>query len=103
MTNIQELRNVIRRLHGAEAKHVDSVPVKEKFQGRTVWEGIVEVFELEGHPTAHRAYAWSHDTDDPANPRRHITVLHAHPVKSAQDAVRAFIVQESRLGTAQES
>ena len=89
MSNIQELRDIIRRLHGAEAKHV--------------WEGIVEVFDLEGHPRAHRAYAWSHDTDDPANPRRHVTVLHAHPVKSAQDAVRAFIVQESRIGTAEES
>ena len=104
MSNIGELRDIIRRLHGAEAKHVESVPVKEEFQGQTVWEGTVEVFELEGHPTAHRAYAWSHDTDDPENPRRHVTVLHAHPVKSARDAVRAFIVQESReLGTAEEA
>src|ERR1035437_5548514 len=101
---IEELRDVIRRLHGADATHIESVPVQEKFQGQTVWEGTVEVFDLEGHPTAHRAYAWSHDTDDPTNPRRHVTVLHTHPVKSARDAVRAFIVQESReLGTAQES
>jgi hypothetical protein len=34
MTNVQELRDIIRRLHGAEAKHVDSVPVKEEFQGK---------------------------------------------------------------------
>jgi hypothetical protein len=89
---------VIRRVHGAEAVHVESVPVKETFQGQTVWEGIVEVFDLVGHPTAFRAYAWSHDTDDPASPRRHVTVLHAHPIKSAEDAVRAFIIQESRIG-----
>jgi hypothetical protein len=100
---LDELKDVIRRLHNAQAEHVGSVPVKETFQGQTVWEGIVEIFDLEGHPTAHRAYAWSHDTDDPANPRRHITVLHAHPIKSAEDAVRAFIVQESRIGTAEES
>ena len=85
-------------MHGAEAVHVESVPVKETFQGQTVWEGIVEVFDLVGHPTAFRAYAWSHDTDDPASPRRHVTVLHAHPIKSAEDAVRAFIIQESRIG-----
>lgn len=104
MSDIGELRDIIRRLHGVDAKHVESVQIKEEFQGQTVWEGTVEVFDLEGHPTAHRAYAWSHDTDDPANPRRHVTVLHAHPVKSARDAVRAFIVQESRsLGTAEES
>jgi hypothetical protein len=62
-----------------------------------VWEGIVEVFDLVGHPTAFRVYAWTHDTDDdPDNPRRHVTVLHSHPIKSAEDAVRAAIIQEFR-------
>jgi len=93
---LKELQDVIRRLHGVESEHVESVPVKETFQGRTVWEGIVEVFDLKGHPTAFRVYAWSHDTDDPENPKRHVAVLHAHPIKSAQDAVRAAIVQEFR-------
>src|SRR5437868_15421689 len=103
MTYIEELRDVIRRLHGAEATHVESVPVKEMFKGDTVWEGIVEVFDLVGHPTASRVYAWTHDTSDPNNPRRHVTVLHLHPIKSAQDAVKAAIVQEFRnLGTAEE-
>jgi hypothetical protein len=96
VSDIQELRDVIRRLHGAEATHVQSVPVKEVFQGKTVWDGIVEVFDLEGHATAHRIYAWAHDTDDPQNPRRHVTVLHSHPIRSARDAVRASIVQEFR-------
>jgi hypothetical protein len=47
---------------------------------------------------AHGVYAWSNDTDDPANPEGHVTVLHLHPVKSARDAARAFIVKESRIG-----
>lgn len=101
MTYLEELRDVIHRLHRAEAKHVESIPVKETFQGRTVWEGVVEVFDLEGHPTAHRAYAWAYDTDNPASPRRHVTILHSHPIKSAEDAVRAFIIQESRIETAE--
>lgn len=96
MSYIEELRDTIRRLHGAEATHVESVPVKETFRGETVWEGIVEVFELTGHATAHRVYAWAHETDDPDKPIRHVTVLHLHPIKSAQDAVRAAIMQETR-------
>ncbi len=100
MGYLEELRDVIRRLHGAEATHIESVPVKETFKGETVWEGIVEVFELTGHATAHRAYAWAHETDNPDKPIRHVTVLHLHPIKSAQDAVRAAIMQEARnLGT----
>lgn len=98
---IRELQDVIRRLHGAEATHVESVPVKETFKGKTVWDGMVEVFELRGHPKANRAYAWAHDTDDPQKPRRHVTVLHIPPVTSAAAAVKAAIVQEYRnLGTA---
>jgi len=101
---IQELQDVIRRLHGVESEHIGSVPVVEKYQGKTIWEGIVEVFELKGHETAHRVYAWAHETDDPNKPIRHVTVLHQHPVKSAQDAVRIAIAQEIRsLGTAEES
>ena len=96
MSYIEELRDVIRRLHGAEATHIESVSVKETFKGDTVWEGVVEVFDLIGHPTAHRVYAWANATDDANNPRHHVTVLHLHPIKSAQDAVRAAIVQEFR-------
>jgi hypothetical protein len=93
---IDDLRDVIRRLHGVEATHVESVPVKEMFQGKTVWEGIVEVFEIRGHPKASRVYAWSHETDDPKKPRRHVTVLHIAPILSAEAAVKAAIVQEFR-------
>lgn len=46
MSYIQELQDVIRKLHGVESEHVKSVPVKEVFRGRTVWEGVVEVFDL---------------------------------------------------------
>lgn len=96
MSYIQELQDVIRRIHGVESEHVESVPVKESFQGKTVWEGIVEVFELRDHPKANLVYAWAHDTEDPDKPRRHVTVLHIHPIKSARDAVRAAIAQEFR-------
>lgn len=103
MTYIEEVKSIIRQMHGAEATHVESVPIIEKFGGRTVWDGVVEVFDLEGHATASRVYAWSHDTDDPKRPRRHVTVLHLHPIKTARDAVRAAIVQEFRsLEPAQE-
>ncbi len=46
MRYIEELKDVIREVHGVEATHRESVPVKEVFQGKTVWEGIVEVFDL---------------------------------------------------------
>lgn len=96
MTPIEELRDAIRKLHGVEATHRASVPVKEVFNGQTVWDGIVEVFNLKGHPKTDTAYAWLHDTGDPDTPFRPVTVLHIHPALSPVAAVRAFIVQEFR-------
>lgn len=96
MNYISELQGVIRRLHGVESKHVESVPVKETFQGKTVWDGIVEVFEIHGDSRTNKIYAWSHETDDPKKPRRHVTVLHIAPILSAEAAVQAAIVQEFR-------
>ena len=96
MTYLEELRDVIKRLHGSEASHVESVPVRETFQGQTVWEGSVEVFDLLDHPDAPRVYAWAHETEDADRPKRHVTVLHIPPVVSPQTAVRAAIIQEYR-------
>jgi hypothetical protein len=94
MTHIQELRDVIYKLHGVKAQHLESVPVKEKFQGKTIWDGIVEVFRVKKHPKTDTVYAWMHDTDEAAHPKRHVTVLHIPPVVSPQTAVQAAIVQE---------
>jgi hypothetical protein len=101
VTYIEKLREVIHHLHGVEAKHVASVPIKEVFEGKTIWEGYVEVFDIKGHPKASRVYAWAHDTDDPKNPRRHVTVLNIPPVTSALLAVRAALIQEARDARAQ--
>lgn len=95
---IAELAGVIRKLHGSDATHVETVPVKEMFQGQTVWEGEVEVFDLADHPQASRIYAWTHETDDADKPKRHVTVLHVPPIISPELAVRASIIQDYREG-----
>lgn len=94
MNYIEELQDVIRKLHGTESTHVETVPVVETFNGQTIWEGEVEVFDLLDHPTAPRAYAWSHDTDDPDNPRRSVTVLHIPPATTPHRAVQVSIASD---------
>lgn len=97
MTSIEELKDVIHKLHGAIATHRESVPVKETFNGQIVWEGMVEVFHLKGHPKTDTVYAWFHDTGKSVQP---VTVLHIHPALTPTAAVRAFIVQEFRNANA---
>jgi hypothetical protein len=100
MSHIDELKGVIHKLHGVHSTHRQSVPVKEVFQGKTVWDGMVEVFDLHDHPEANAAYAWSHDTDDPKAPRKSVIVLHVPPAVSPETAVRLSILQEFRNANA---
>lgn len=86
------LLDAIRDLHGVEATWIDSVPLKESHEGRTVWEGEVQVFEVT-HPKASRVYAWS-DESGPDEKRRFHAVLGAPSVSGPVENVRLAIVGE---------
>lgn len=94
MNERDKLRDVIRELHGLNAEHLMSEAVHETFRGETVWDGVVEVFSVTGHPHARFVYAWSHETDK--GTRRYMAVLGVPPVNSAREAVRASIAAERR-------
>lgn len=83
---IPALQGAIRHAHGCESRWVSSVPVHEEREGKTVWDGVVQVFDLVGHPKAKRAYAWSHATE--GTPRRFHVVLGIPPVDGPVMAVR---------------
>jgi hypothetical protein len=91
---IERLQLTIEYLHNCRAAYRESVPVKEVFDGKTVWEGNVEVYDLIGHPKAKRAYGWSH-----GDPEEFITILELPPVDSAQSAVKvgvAHLIKQAR-------
>jgi hypothetical protein len=90
-----QLKRVIEAQHGCAAALVQSVPVKETFGGKTVWDGVVHVFKIHGHPKATEAYAWSSPIEG-SDKRRFFAVLHLPPITSPVEAVRAAIVQEHR-------
>jgi hypothetical protein len=93
----ETLLRAVERQHHCKACLLQSAPVTETHNGATVWEGVVHVFDLEGHPTASRAYAWSSPIEG-SDKRRFFAVLHQGPVKSPLDAVRASVVEEYRRG-----
>ena len=69
---------------------------------KTVWEGIVEVFDLHGHPKANIAYAWSHATDDPDKPTRHVTVRPVPPGSIPGNRSQSSYIAESKKPCAQQ-
>jgi hypothetical protein len=93
-----QLRKAIEGLHRCTARLVQSVPIRETQRGTAVWEGVVHVFDLVGHPKASRAYAWSSPIAGTADQRRFFAVLHEAPVTSPNAAVRAAIDAERKIG-----
>lgn len=61
-----------------------------------MWDGEVQVFDLAGHALATRCYAWSYATE--GERRRFVAVLHVPGVESPEGAVKAYVVQTSRMG-----
>jgi hypothetical protein len=92
MTNenyIERLKQAIFHLHKSGSFHLTSVPVKEVFHGRTLWEGDVEMFDLLDHPKAKRCYGWTY-----GDPEEFIVILELPPVTDAQSAVKAGIAHQ---------
>jgi hypothetical protein len=89
MSYIEFLADAIQKLHGCAATYIQTVPVLERFEGQTVWQGKVEVFELTGHPKATFCYAWGFEDD--SGEMKAVTVLALPPIKTALNAVQAFI------------
>jgi hypothetical protein len=93
-----QLRDAVQNMHGGTATLAQSVPIREIFEGQVVWEGVVHVFDLAGHPTATRAYAWPFPAKD-SDRLRIVAVLHTDRINSPIEAVRAAIVAEHKKGS----
>jgi hypothetical protein len=90
-----QLKKTVENMHGGSATFAQAVPVRETFEAKTVWEGVVHVFDLARHPTATCAYAWSSPIEG-STKRRFFAVLHTERINSPVEAVRAAIVAERR-------
>jgi len=89
----KEFREAIKATHGVDSQFVKSAPVHLVWEGKSIWKGIVDLFELIGHPKAEHCYAWRFYDD---HQWRYTTVLDIPPVKSAETAVQVAIAASAR-------
>jgi hypothetical protein len=92
---IESLKKAILYLYGCDSTWLESVSVTETFEDHLVWTGAVQVFELHGHPTASKCYAWSSAIEGTIQ-RKFYAVLHVPPVDSPAAAVKASVGQDHR-------
>ena len=90
---IEGIRRAVETIHGCKAVHSGSAAVIELFQGEVAWDGLVETFDLTGHPKAKRCYAWSYREGEGT---QFVTVLELPPVDSPETAVKVAIAAVAR-------
>ena len=88
---LEALTHAIEKGFSCKAKSLRTIPVKEPFQGKTAWEGKVEVFKMIGHPKAKQAYGWGFEEGKKA---KFATVLGIPPVTDPQSAIKAYILSK---------
>ncbi|MFY9925869.1 MAG: hypothetical protein WAK51_15425 [Opitutaceae bacterium] len=90
---IEKLLDAVQVMHRCKAEHFQSVPVIEMLGDKVVWDGVVEVFKVEGIKNVLRCYAWSFED---GSETRFVTVLKKPPVMSPRNAVQAFIMDSRK-------
>jgi hypothetical protein len=86
---INSLENAIRWLYKCEAAHLKTVFVDERFEGQIIWQGEVEVFQIDGLPRVSRCYVIKMEGDDgEISP---VFLLDQWPVTSPKTAVQTLI------------
>jgi hypothetical protein len=86
--NIDLLTQVIESQHGAKGVFHQSVRVAKWSGHSSSWDGMVHVFNITGHPTARRAYAWSSPIAG-SQSSRYFAVLQGGRIKTPHDAAKA--------------
>ncbi len=97
LDDTKNVQQSVETLHSCQAKLREIVRVIEEFKKQRVWDGLVYVFDIEGHPNATTCYAWSSPIKG-SNKRKFYAVLHIPPVESPADAVRAAIRRDYEKG-----
>ena len=88
----EAIQDAIAKGYSCSAIYDRTVPVHEQLQGKTIWKGEVEIFNLSGHPKAQRCYGWGFE-DRPGH-TEFVTVLEVPPVISPETAVRTYLVSQ---------
>jgi hypothetical protein len=88
--HVAMIKDAIESTHNCRAYHIGSEPVAE-FSNERAGDGVVEIFQLVGHPDAKWCYAWICQEND-----EFVTVLHLPPVDSPESAVKSVIAGKAR-------
>jgi hypothetical protein len=85
----RELLFAIEDRAKCSAVYYQTQPVKISMDGKTLWDGKVEIFQLKEHPQAKLAFGWGFKNDK--DKMEYIVVIGVPPLDSPLQAVKAYV------------
>src|SRR5260221_12592296 len=76
------------------AVFLHSQPIKLSMDGKVVWKGKVEVFQLKGHAEAKLAFGWGFQNNE--NKMEYVTVIGVSPLDDPMSAVKAYFATRKK-------
>ncbi len=91
ITRAENIKLAVERAAGCTATRVHTCVITETFQGKPVWSGLIDIFDLDKTPPM-KAYGW--DVKD-GKQIQYVAVLGNPPINDEVAAVRAWLVSEA--------
>jgi hypothetical protein len=90
----QAVLDAIEQRANCDAVYVHTQPVRIIFDGKVLWKGKVEVFDLKGHPFAKRAFGWAVKHKEKRT--EFITVMGIPPLDTPLMAAKAYLANQKK-------
>ncbi|HZJ16676.1 MAG TPA: hypothetical protein VFD27_16595 [Chthoniobacteraceae bacterium] len=97
--SVAMIKEAIEVMHHCAAHHIGSEPVAE-LHNKLACDGLVEIFQLVGHPNAKWCYAWIGQEDGQTQV---VHVLHLPPIDSPEAAVKSVLAEKAKKTAPNES
>jgi hypothetical protein len=89
------LKQAVEDFYRCEANYISSEHVRESWGETLVFDGMVSLFGLAGHPAATRCYAWTIEPEG-SEGRTVYSALCIPPIEKGRDAVLASLALKQR-------
>ena len=85
----EALLTAIENRAKCQAVYQNTQPIKFSIDGKVLWKGKVEVFQLKGHPQAQQAFGWGFENAQ--KKMEYITVIGIAPLDTPMAAVKGYV------------
>ena len=85
----ESVQEAIENRAKCPAVYLNTQPIRFSMDGKVLWDGKVEIFQLKGHPQAQQAFGWGYENK--MKKMEYVTIIGIPPLDTAMAAVKGYV------------